>query len=98
MNSTDPTDYDTPEGFDAGAYWRANLIVVAVLLVIWFAVSFGAAILAVDDLNTVNLPGTGFPLGFWFAQQGSIYVFVLLIFIYVFAMNRIDKRFGVSED
>ena len=59
---------------------------------------FGAAILGVDALNETKLPGTGFPLGFWFAQQGSIYTFVVLIFVYVIAMNRIDQRFGVSED
>ena len=51
-----------------------------------------------DALNSVNLPGTGFPLGFWFAQQGSIYVFVALIFIYVALMNKLDKRYGVEEE
>ncbi|QDV09283.1 hypothetical protein Poly30_48410 [Planctomycetes bacterium Poly30] len=98
MNSADPTGSKAPDGFDADGYWRANLKVLAVLLTIWFSVSFGAGILAADALNAVNLPGTGFPLGFWFAQQGSIYTFVVLIFTYVVVMNRIDKRFGVSED
>ncbi|MEM6674349.1 MAG: DUF4212 domain-containing protein [Planctomycetota bacterium] len=98
MNSTDPPSSDAPEGFDADGYWSANLKVLSVLLLIWFAVSFGASILGADALNGIKLPGTGFPLGFWFAQQGSIYTFVVLIFVYVFAMNRIDRRFGVSED
>ena len=75
-----------------------NLRYLAVLLFIWFAVSYGCGILFVDHLNAFRLPGTGFKLGFWFAQQGSIYVFVLLILVYVIAMNRLDRRFGVSED
>jgi len=79
------------------AYWRRNLKLVGVLLVIWFAVSYGAGILFVDQLNAFRLPGTGFPLGFWFAQQGSILVFVLLIFVYVRMMNRLDVEFGVDE-
>ncbi|MEO0478070.1 MAG: DUF4212 domain-containing protein [Planctomycetota bacterium] len=89
---------EEPKGFDAKGYWKANLKVVSVLLLIWFAVSFGVSILGAKTLNEFKLPGTEFPLGFWFAQQGSIYTFVVLIFIYVFAMNRIEKRFGVSED
>lgn len=80
------------------AYWRRNLLYLAVLLTIWFAVSYGCGILFVDELNTVRLPGTGFKLGFWFAQQGSIYVFVALIFVYVWLMNRLDRRFGVEEE
>ena len=78
------------------AYWRANLSLMAGLLVIWFAVSFGAGILFVDELNSYRVGG--FKLGFWFAQQGSIYTFVALIFVYVFCINRIDKRFGLQED
>ena len=65
---------------------------------IWFAVSSAAGILFVEQVNSFHLPGTGFPLGFWFAQQGSIYVFVVLIFVYVFLMNRLDREFGVDED
>jgi putative solute:sodium symporter small subunit len=80
------------------SYWKTNLRYVFLLLAIWFAVSFGCGVLFVDQLNRVRLPGTGFKLGFWFAQQGSIYVFVILIFVYVVLMNRLDKRFGVSED
>jgi putative solute:sodium symporter small subunit len=79
------------------AYWRRNLRILAVLLVIWFAVSFGAGILLVEPLNRFTLPGTGFPLGFWFAQQGAIYVFVALIFVYVVLMNRLDREFDVDE-
>ena len=79
------------------AYWRANVRLVLILLAVWFSVSFGAGILFVDTLDQVMLPGTGVPLGFWFAQQGSIYVFVVLIFVYVVLMNRMDRRFGVDE-
>ncbi len=82
---------------ERSAYWRYNLRYVGVLLTIWFVVSFGAGILFVDALNTIRIPGTGFPLGFWFAQQGSIYAFVVLTFVYVFLMNRLDERFGESD-
>jgi putative solute:sodium symporter small subunit len=80
------------------AYWRANLRLVAILLLLWFAGSFGAGILWADALNAVRLPGSGFRLGFWFAQQGSIYLFVILIFVYVVLMNRLDRIFGVGEE
>jgi putative solute:sodium symporter small subunit len=80
------------------AYWRRNLRYLAVLLTVWFAVSYGAGILLVEPLNRITIPGTGFPLGFWFAQQGAIYVFVVLIFVYVFLMNRLDREFGVDEE
>ena len=80
------------------SYWRRNLRTVLVLLAVWFAVSYGCGVLFVDELNRFRLPGTGLKLGFWFAQQGSIYVFVLLIFVYVFLMNRLDREFDVSED
>jgi putative solute:sodium symporter small subunit len=79
-------------------YWRRNLRYLAVLLGVWFAVSYGAGILFARQLNEVRIPGTGFPLGFWFAQQGSIYVFVLLIFVYVALMNRLDREFDVDEE
>jgi putative solute:sodium symporter small subunit len=79
-------------------YWRRNLIYVGSLLAVWFGVSYGAGVLLVEPLNRFHLPGTGFPLGFWFAQQGSIYVFVVLIFVYVYLMNRLDSEFGVDED
>lgn len=76
-------------------YWKKNLTYLAILLSIWFVVSFGAGILLADFLNQFKL--AGFPLGFWFAQQGSIYAFILLIFAYVFLMNRLDKAFDVDE-
>lgn len=76
-------------------YWKKNLTYLAILLSIWFVVSFGAGILLADFLNQFKL--AGFPLGFWFAQQGSIYAFILLIFVYVFLMNRLDKAFDVDE-
>ena len=76
-------------------YWHKNLKYLAILLSIWFVVSYGFGILLVDQLNQIQFGG--FPLGFWFAQQGSIYVFVILIFIYVRLMNNLDKEFDVDE-
>jgi putative solute:sodium symporter small subunit len=73
-------------------YWRSNLRIMAVLLCIWAFVSFGCGILFADVLNRFKLPFTGFPLGFWFAQQGSIVVFVLCILAYCLAMNRLDAK------
>lgn len=73
-------------------YWRANLRIMFVLLVIWAGVSFGCGILLADWLNRFRLPLTGFPLGFWFAQQGAILVFVLCILAYCILMNRLDRR------
>ncbi len=75
-----------------GRYWRANLRIMASLLAVWAFVSFGCAILWADWLNQFRLPFTGFPLGFWFAQQGSIAVFVICILIYCLAMNRLDEK------
>ena len=77
------------------AYWRANIRLLLVLLGIWFTVSYGFGILLVDWLNRFSL--FGFKLGFWWAQQGSIYVFVLLIFAYVVLIGRIDRKFGVDD-
>ena len=79
-------------------YFRANITLIAILLSIWALVSFGCGILLAPWLNQFTLPGTQYPLGFWFAQQGSIYVFVILIFIYVVAMNRLDRRHGFVEE
>lgn len=76
-------------------YWRENLKYLAILLSIWFLVSYGFGILWVEELNTIRLGG--FKLGFWFAQQGSIYVFVVLIFVYVWLMNRLDKKYKLNE-
>jgi len=78
------------------AYWVRNLGIVAKLLAIWFIVSYGFGILLADWLD--NFKVFGFKLGFWFAQQGSIYVFVALIFVYVRIMNKLDKEFDVHED
>ena len=72
-------------------YWKTNLKYLIVLLLIWFTVSFGFGILLVDQLNKIRFGG--FKLGFWFAQQGAIYVFVILIFVYIYLMNRLDKKF-----
>ena len=80
------------------AYWRKNLTYVGVLLAIWFTVSYGFSILLVDWLDRIRIPGTGFKLGFWFAQQGSMIVFVLLIFVYTRLMNRLDREYKFSED
>ena len=82
----------------ASAYWRDNIRLLGLLLSVWFTVSYGCGILFVDVLNQFTLPGTGFPLGFWFAQQGAIYVFVVLIFVYSALMNRLEKKYGFSED
>ena len=79
----------------ATAYWKENLRYLLILLSIWFAVSYGAGILFKESLDAIKLGG--FPLGFWFAQQGSIYVFVILIFVYVQLMNKLDKKYGYDE-
>ena len=78
------------------AYWRANGKLLSVLLGIWLLCSFGLGIVWVDWLDQYQL--FGFKLGFWFSQQGSIYIFVILIFVYVVAANRLDHRYGVDED
>jgi len=80
----------------AAEYWKRNLRLVLISLIVWFVVSFGFGILIADSLNAIRLGG--YKLGFWFAQQGSIYVFVALIFIYAKNMNKLDKEFGVHED
>ena len=80
---------------NAQTYWKANLKLLSGLLLIWFTVSYLFGILLVDHLNQFKLGG--FKVGFWFAQQGSIYVFVLLIFIYAKQMNTLDKKYGYDE-
>lgn len=80
----------------ARGYWKENLRLMLILLIIWFAVSFGAGILFVDLLD--NIQFFGFPLGFWFAQQGSIYTFVVLIFVYVVRMNTLDRKYDFHEE
>ena len=76
-------------------YWKENLKYVVILLFIWFFVSFGLSILFNEKLDSITFGG--FKLGFWFAQQGSMYVFVILIFIYVFLINKLDKKYGLDK-
>jgi len=76
-------------------YWQKNLRLLGVLLAIWFFVSYGCGIIFADYLNQFKLGG--YKLGFWFAQQGAIYVFVIIIFVYVNRMNKLDKEYGVDE-
>jgi len=80
----------------AKAYWKENIRIVLSLLAIWFVVSFGMAILFVDVLDNIRF--FGFKFGFWMAQQGSIFCFVILIFVYVYKMNKLDHKYGVDED
>ena len=77
-------------------YWKKNLAYLRILLSIWFFVSFGAGILFVENLNKFKF--AGFKLGFWFAQQGAIYSFVILIFIYIYLMNKLDKNYNSKQD
>ena len=78
------------------SYWKKNIRYLVILLSIWFVVSFGFGILLVEPLNSIRLGG--FKLGFWFAQQGSIYVFVALIFVYVRQMNKLDREFKFADN
>lgn len=80
----------------AARYWKANLRLLIGCLAVWFLVSFGFGVLLAEPLNRIMLGG--YPLGFWFAQQGSIYTFIGLIFFYAWKMNRLDRRFDVHED
>ncbi len=80
----------------AKAYWKENLRYLLILLSIWFLVSYVFGILLVEQLNTIRIGG--FKLGFWFAQQGAMYIFVILIFVYVRLMNKLDKKYGFDED
>lgn len=79
----------------AQAYWRENIRTILALLVVWFIVSLGAGVLFINQLNAIEISGV--KLGFWFAQQGSIYAFVILIFVYVNRMSKIDEKYGVHE-
>ena len=80
----------------AEGYWKANIRLVSILMSIWFLVSYVFGILLFEVLNNIKIGGTG--LGFWFAQQGSIYTFLILIYVYVKQMGKLDKEFGVEED
>jgi len=84
----------TPE--NRADYWSANLRLLITLLVVWFVVSYGFGIILVDVLNTIRIGG--YKLGFWFAQQGSMYVFLVLIYIYAIRMGQLDRKFDVHED
>ena len=77
------------------AYWRANIRLILILLAIWAFVSLGCSILFVEQLNKITFGSV--PFGFWMAQQGSIYIFVVLIFVYAYLMDRLDKKYGVKE-
>ena len=92
MNENDGAE----ESAESNAYWKANLRLLGVLMAIWFVVSFGCGILLRDWLDQWSLGG--YPLGFWFAQQGSIIVFLLLIFNYAWRMNKLDAQYGVEEE
>ena len=78
------------------AYWRATLRLTLTLLLVWFAVSYGAGILFRETLDSLSIGGA--PLGFWFAQQGAIYCFVALVFYYCFAMRRLERKYGIEDD
>ena len=80
----------------AAEYWKANLRLLGLCLIVWFVVSYGLGIILVEPLNAIHIGG--YPLGFWFAQQGSIYTFVGLIFFYAWKMNKLDRQFDVHED
>ena len=77
-------------------YWRSNLQIISILLSIWFLVSFGFGIIWSDSLDQFQIGG--FKIGFWFAQQGSIYIFVILIFVYVYLMKKLDRKISQDED
>lgn len=76
-------------------YWKRNLLYLTVLLFFWFIISFGFGILFVDELNHIRIGG--FKLGFWFAQQGAIYGFIVIVFVYIYLMNRLDKKYDLDE-
>lgn len=84
----------TPEKREA--YWKANIRILIICLTIWFVVSYGFGILLVEPLNAIQFGG--FKLGFWFAQQGSIFAFLILIFFYAWRMNKLDREYDVHED
>lgn len=83
------------QGQDLQRYWKTNVLYLVILLSVWAAVSLGAGIVFVEPLNSIKIGGA--PLGFWFAQQGSIYTFVGLIVVYIILMNKLDRQYGVYE-
>ncbi|MDD3797924.1 MAG: DUF4212 domain-containing protein [Novosphingobium sp.] len=86
---------EDPKASGAGAYWKENIRLLVTLMAIWFLVSFGAGILFRDFLDQFSIGG--FPLGFWFAQQGSIYVFIVLIFYYAWKMRKIERHYDLDD-
>ncbi len=86
------SEISSPRSQVLARYWRSNLIILAILLTIWAVAGLGCGVLWADVLNQYKLPGTAYPLGFWFAQQGSIIVFVVVILVYCLLMNRLDNR------
>ena len=86
---------EKPQNSSGLTYWRKNITCVLILMAVWFLVSYGFGILWVDQLNHIRIGG--FKLGFWFAQQGSIYVFVVLITIYMIYMNKLDREYGAAN-
>ena len=89
---TEPDFHDPEVAASLSRYWKSNVKIMSILLVIWAVAGLGCGVLFADMLNQFNLPGTGYPLGFWFAQQGSIIVFVLCILIYSILLNKLDTR------
>ncbi len=81
---------------EQNTYWKENISLIIKCLVIWFVVSYGFGIILVDSLNMIHLGG--YKLGFWFAQQGSIYIFLILIFYYAFKMGEIDQKYGTRDE
>lgn len=96
--SPSPHDLHAQEQEILKRYWQSNIRIMGILLAIWAFVGLGCGIWFADILAPFTLPGTGYPLGFWFAQQGSMYVFVALIFIYAKLMGDLDKKFDVHEE
>lgn len=95
MEDNMPKEIDSVINDARRRYWRANVRLIVILLSIWAGTSYGCSILFVEQLNRFTIGKV--PLGFWFAQQGSIYVFVVLIFVYAWLMDRMDRKYGVAE-
>lgn len=96
MSDRDDSAAEVQDGGKASVYWRANIRLLLTLMTVWFAVSFGAGILFRDFLDQFMIGG--YPLGFWFAQQGSIYVFIALIFFYNWRIHRIEQQHELDDD
>lgn len=87
---------DANDNSNNSSYWKDNLRIIWPLMAVWFAVSFGCGIMFVDELNNIQIGG--YKLGFWFAQQGSIYTFVALIYVYSRKMARLDRKYGLADE